>query len=188
MSSECKPWIELTPTYWLTFKLKNFTRVKSIKVYSLHFIDLIKVRPNWTFQIPILAMITKMNLAARKWSNHEIIHHVWLSIRLNNFIAGHKTNWKKNLWNWSKLVLFLFLSILGSKNVKLLIHLNLTHIGRSQNISWHLSGCVFKEQQLAPILSNVFLLFNCKKHAWYKICSLFKFYNYWYQINSTSGC
>ena len=26
---------------------------------------------------------------------HELIHHVWLSIRLNNLKAGHKTNWKK---------------------------------------------------------------------------------------------
>ena len=25
-----------------------------------------------------------------KWSIHELIHHVWLSIRLNNLIAGHK--------------------------------------------------------------------------------------------------
>ena len=34
-----------------------------------------------------------------KWSIHELIHHVWLSIRLNNLIAGHKTNWtKKFTW------------------------------------------------------------------------------------------
>ena len=26
---------------------------------------------------------------------HELINYVWLSIRLNNLIDGHKTNWKK---------------------------------------------------------------------------------------------
>ena len=31
---------------------------------------------------------------------HEKIHHVWLSIRLNNLIAGHKTNWTKNNQGW----------------------------------------------------------------------------------------
>ena len=32
-----------------------------------------------------------------KWSIHEIIHHVHFSIRLNNLIAGHKTNWPQNI-------------------------------------------------------------------------------------------
>ena len=31
-----------------------------------------------------------------KWSIHELIHHVWLSITLNNLIARHKRNWTKN--------------------------------------------------------------------------------------------
>ena len=31
----------------------------------------------------------------RKWSIHKLIHHVWLSLRLNNLIAGFKTNWTK---------------------------------------------------------------------------------------------
>ena len=30
------------------------------------------------------------------WSIHELIHHVWLSIRLKNLKARHKTNWTKN--------------------------------------------------------------------------------------------
>ena len=29
------------------------------------------------------------------WLIHLLIHHVWLSIRLNNLIAGHSTNWTK---------------------------------------------------------------------------------------------
>ena len=31
-----------------------------------------------------------------KCSFHDF-HHVWLSLRLNNLIAGHKTNWTKNI-------------------------------------------------------------------------------------------
>ena len=32
-----------------------------------------------------------------KWPIHDLIHHVWFSIRLNNFIAGCKNNWTKKL-------------------------------------------------------------------------------------------
>ena len=32
-----------------------------------------------------------------KWSIHGLIHHVWLSIRLNYLIAGHKTNWTEKM-------------------------------------------------------------------------------------------
>ena len=28
-----------------------------------------------------------------KWSNHELIHHAQLSIRMNNLIPKHKTHW-----------------------------------------------------------------------------------------------
>ena len=40
-----------------------------------------------------------------KWLIHELIQHVWLSIRLNNVIARKKTNWT----NWTKNNLILFL-------------------------------------------------------------------------------
>ena len=34
-----------------------------------------------------------------KWSFHELIHHVWRSIRLNNLIAGHTKLIKKDYNN-----------------------------------------------------------------------------------------
>ena len=34
-----------------------------------------------------------------KWLICELIHHVWLSIRLINIIARHKTNWKISIFN-----------------------------------------------------------------------------------------
>ena len=41
---------------------------------------------------PMIAVYLKINSRLCKVLIYELIHHFWLSLRLNNLKAGHKTN------------------------------------------------------------------------------------------------
>ena len=51
-------------------------------------------------KIPLLFVSCDLMIAVYlriiSWLCTVMINHVWLSIRLNNLIAGYKTNWAKN--------------------------------------------------------------------------------------------
>ena len=66
-------------------------------------------------------------LVTLKWSIHELIHHVWLSIRLNNLIDGHKTKWTENN-NPSAQICFCFSRTAGATSAPLMLWLKLAHL------------------------------------------------------------
>ena len=46
----------------------------------------------------MIAVYLRISSWNAKSSNHELIHNIWLSIRLNNLIARRKANWAKKSW------------------------------------------------------------------------------------------
>ena len=102
-----------------------------------------------------------------KWLIHELIHCVWLSIRLNNLIAGYKANWIKMLY--SCVVKFMMTWTLDNPKSSVCIQINLAQWGSeictSLDFKWSkrgwfpqvqiLNGISYPEQALPfEILTN----------------------------------